>query len=107
MSKRFKTVSWYCPGFVAGYDKDKTVEESLETTTLVAFNDIGPDTYIPVFNSQAECDRFVSKVANTHGDLAFTICKFHNLAELHCQVKEEFEGQSIKIVIKESNTDEV
>lgn len=107
MPKRFKTVGWYTPGYVPGYAKARTEEEALATTTLIAFNDVGPETYIPVFNSQHECDKFVRGIAEAHGDLAFTICKYDNLAEIYQQVKEEFKDQHIKLIIKESNDNEM
>ena len=101
MSKRFKTASWYVPGYVPLYREYRSDQEALEGTTLIAFNE-GIGTYIPVFNSHQECDSFVRNVSNEHEDLAFTICRFVNLADIYEQIKEEFKDQKIKIVIKES-----
>jgi uncharacterized hydantoinase/oxoprolinase family protein len=112
MTKRYKTVGWYVPAHVPGYDTARSEAEALATTTLIAFKD-GllyngiAGTYIPVFGSQTECDSFVKQISEEHKDLAFTICKFETLADVYKQVSEDFDEQEIRIIVKESNEHEV
>ena len=104
--KRFQPVTWYCPGYVPDHDKASSIEEALQGTTLVSFREVGSDYYIPVFNTQYDCDVFVRDIVEAH-DIAMTICKFQNLSELYKQVKEDFKDEKVKIVIQESTRDEV
>ena len=102
--QQLESAYWYCPGHVAGYLDASTVEEAINSTTLISIVDEteeGP--YIPVFNSHEDCDTFVRELTDDHKDLVFIVCKFNSLSQIYRRVKQEFKKDKIKIVIKESN----